>query len=152
MLIYKDGIIGDYRDIFNNTSFPLTGISDEFLISNNAYKINTYLPYDRETQKLVPCAPYILDGFAYTVVVENKTAEEIELDTLAKANEMRRIRDELLAKSDWRALRAMEQGLSPEEQVEHTKWIYYRRELRGITSQPGFPYVDLPVSPDQVQE
>jgi hypothetical protein len=152
MLIFINGQIKDYRDVFNNTSFPVTGISDEFLAENNAYKVATFLPYDKLTEKLVSCEPYIQDGFAYTVKVENKTAEEVELDTLVKASEMRRIRDELLAQSDWRSLRAFEQGLSPEEQVEHTKWINYRRELRGITSQPGFPYIDLPVSPDQVQE
>lgn len=152
MLIFIDGQIKDYRDAFSNTSFPVTGISDEFLAENNAYKVSTFIPHDKRTEKLVSCEPYIENGLAYTVRVEDKTEEEIAIETNNKANEVKAIRDELLRASDWRSLRAMEQGLSPEEQNEHTKWIYYRRELRGITSKPGFPYVDLPLSPDQVQE
>lgn len=77
MLIYKDGIVSDYRDVFPNTSFPPSGPSDEFLAEQGAYKVNVWLPHDLRTEKLVPCAPYLQDGWAYTVEVQAKTPEEI---------------------------------------------------------------------------
>lgn len=77
MLIYKDGIVADYRSIFTGTSFPSNGPSDEFLVENNSVKVNVYLQHDSETERLVSCEPYVQDGWAYTVRVEQKTPEEI---------------------------------------------------------------------------
>lgn len=82
MLIYKDGIVADYREIFKNTSFPANGPSDEFLQENDSVKVSVYLPHDQATQRLVSCNAYIQDGWAYTVKVEQKTQEEITEETL----------------------------------------------------------------------
>ena len=35
-------------------------------------------PYDSATQVLVPCEPYIEDGFAYTVQVADKPEPELQ--------------------------------------------------------------------------
>jgi hypothetical protein len=101
-----------------------------------------FLPHDRTTEKLVPCEPYIKDGFAYTVKVEPKTVEELAADKESKAAEIRKQRDELLAKSDWVVIKAIEQGT----QVE-PEWTIYRQALRDITDNPEFPNVELPVHP-----
>ena len=50
--------VGDYRDLFANTSFTVNGPSDEFLTANNAKKVNTFKAHDRLTQKLVQCSAY----------------------------------------------------------------------------------------------
>jgi hypothetical protein len=142
MLIFKDGLVADYREFFKGTSFPSTGVSDEFLASNNAVKVSVFLPHDRATEKLVPCDPYVQDGFAYTVEVAPKTEEELTSDRESKSAEIRKQRDELLASSDWRVIKAMEQGVQLE-----SEWATYRQALRDITSQPKFPNVEFPVEP-----
>lgn len=83
MLIFKDGVVADYRNFFSNTSFPPDGPNDVFLNEHGAYKVNLFLPHDRRTEKLVPCEPYIQDGWAYAVCVEPKTQEEIAADAQA---------------------------------------------------------------------
>jgi len=142
MLIYKDGIVADYREVFKGTSFPASGISDSFLAENNAVKVSVFLPHDRATEKLVPCEPYIQDGFAYIVQVVPKTEEELNSDKESKSAEVRQQRDLLLAQSDWRVIKAIEQGvqLAPE-------WSAYRQSLRDITANPDFPNIELPTQP-----
>jgi hypothetical protein len=81
MLIYKDGIVASYKEVFKNTSFPASGITDEFLAENNAKKVNLFKPYNPETEKLVQCAPYEEDGWVYTVKVEIKGEDELIIGT-----------------------------------------------------------------------
>jgi hypothetical protein len=145
MLVYKDGVVADYREFFKGTSFPASGISDSFLAENNAVKVSVFLPHDRATEKLVSCDPYVQDGFAYTIQVAPKTEEELTADRESKSAEVRKQRDELLAQSDWRVIKAMEQN----GQVE-SEWAIYRQALRDITDQPEFPDVEFPVSPDNI--
>jgi hypothetical protein len=76
--------IADYRAMFPNTSFPSSGPPDDFLTENNCYKVSVWLPYNDETEKLVSHDPYLMDNFVYTVVVEQKTQEEIEQETLER--------------------------------------------------------------------
>ena len=45
--------VGDYRELFANTSFTANGPSDEFLAANNAKKVTLFKDHDRLTQKLV---------------------------------------------------------------------------------------------------
>ncbi|MGA1036668.1 MAG: tail fiber assembly protein [Ilumatobacteraceae bacterium] len=53
-------------------------------------------------------------------------------------------RNEMLAACDW-----TQQPDSPLNDVEREAWRVYRRELRDITNQPGFPFdVVEPVSPE----
>jgi len=69
MLIYKDGQVAHYKEVFKNVSFPASGIPDSFLEQEGALKVSVYKPYDPATQVLVPCETYVEDGFAYTVQV-----------------------------------------------------------------------------------
>lgn len=81
--LIQDGVVtqvADYRSLFPNTSFPASGVSDEFLAENSAMKVNLFLPYDSATQRLVPTEPYIDSGWVYTVKVENKTPEELQAE------------------------------------------------------------------------
>lgn len=141
MLIYKDNVVADYRSIFPNTSFPSGGPSDEFLEEQGAYKVNLWLPHDSATEKLVSCDPYIQDGWAYTVTVEPKTAEELAADLEAKAASVRADRNRRLADCDWTQL--------SDAPVDAAAWAVYRQELRDVSGQAGFPgNVVWPVQPE----
>jgi hypothetical protein len=72
--------------------------------------------------------------------VYEKTAEQIATDTANKAFEIRKQRDDLLAKSDWTQL--PDAPLTDEKRAE---WSTYRQALRDISTLEGFPYVELPV-------
>jgi hypothetical protein len=88
MLIAKidDGqiTVADYRSLFRSTSFPGSGPDAEWLTENNCMPVSMFREHNRETQRLVPCAPYIDGGTVYTVAVEDKTAEELAADAAAK--------------------------------------------------------------------
>lgn len=142
MLVFRNGIVADYRSIFQNTSFPPSGPSDEFLSENGAYKVNLWLPHNSLTEKLVSCAPYIQDGWAYTVEIEQKTQEEIDADTEVEASKVRSVRNKLLANCDWT------QGKDIPDTTS-IPWATYRQELRDVPSQAGFPYnVIWPTTPE----
>ncbi len=131
MLIFKNGTIADYREVFPNTSFTAFGPNDEFLRENDAYRVTSWLPHDRATEKLVASIPYIQNGIAYTVMVEPKTPEELDADYKAKAAAVRAQRNRLLSEYDWTQL--------ADAQVDKQAWAIYRQALRDVPSQDGFP-------------
>ena len=142
MQVYKDGRIAHYREFFPNVSFPASGPSDEYLAGAGAVKVNMFLDHDRATQKLVSCDPYVQDGWAYVVRVENKTAEEIAADLASKAAQIRAQRDRLLSASDWTQVL--------DAPVDREAWATYRQALRDLPSQEGFPNVEFPRDPNYV--
>lgn len=137
--------IGEFREVFPNTSFPPSGPSAEFLTENNAMRVNVFRSHNLETEKLVPCAPYVEDNWVYTVQVQPKTAEELVAATASKAAQKRAERDRALQACDWRAIRAAETGVPMS-----AEWSSYRQALRDLPSQAGFPNIDLPNDPDYV--
>ena len=74
----ENGIItvGDYRDLFPNTSFPITGPDDNFYAENGCLKVSIFKEHDRATQILVGCEPYEENGVVYTVAIQAKLQEE----------------------------------------------------------------------------
>ena len=143
MLIYKDGQVAHYKEIFRNTSFSASGPSDEFLAENSAKKVTVFKAHDRATQKLVSVDPYEEDGIVYTVSVVDKTAEEIAADLNSKASQIRSQRNQLLTASDWTQVL--------DAPIDRTAWAAYRQALRDITSQEGFPAsVQWPNDPNYV--
>lgn len=68
--------VGDYRELFPNTSFPVTGPNDDFFTENDCLKVSIFKEHDRATQMLVGCEPYVEDGMVYTVQIEAKPKEE----------------------------------------------------------------------------
>jgi hypothetical protein len=135
--------VGDYKEIFPNTSFPPSGVSDEFLLANSAKKVNLFKAHDQKTQKLISCPPYIEGDWVYLVTVENKTTEEITADTQSKADQVRTDRNALLSSCDWTQL--------PDVNIpKKDEWTAYRQALRNITTDPAFPYVAFPNNPDYV--
>ena len=139
MQVFKDGRIAHYREMFPNVSFPASGPTDKFLAERGAVKVNAFVPHDRSTQKLVPCPVYVKDGWAYTVKIESKTAEEIAADVSSKAAQVRYARDQALANSDWTQVL--------DAPVDRAAWAAYRQALRDLPSQQGWPNVTMPAEP-----
>lgn len=78
--IVKNNIIesiGELNALFPNTSFPTSGVSEEWMQENHVVPITYWKQHDNATQKLSPTDPYVEDGKVYTVIVEAKTEEEI---------------------------------------------------------------------------
>jgi hypothetical protein len=143
MLIYKDGQVAHYKEIFSNTSFSASGPSDDFLADQGAKKVTVFKAHDRATQKLVSVDPYEEDGIVYTVSVVDRTAEEIAADSDSKAAQIRSQRNQLLTASDWTQVL--------DAPIDRTAWATYRQALRDITSQEGFPAsVQWPNDPNYV--
>jgi len=139
MQVYKDGRVAHYREVFPNVSFPASGPSDAYLAGAGAVKVNVFREHNRATQKLVPCDPVVENGWAYTVKVEDKTAEEIAADIASKAAQVRAQRDRLLTASDWTQV--------ADAPVDKAAWVTYRQALRDLPEQEGFPNVEMPSQP-----
>jgi hypothetical protein len=61
-----------------------------------------------------------------------------------KEESVRRERDQKLAESDWRVIKALESN-----QPQDFEWASYRQALRDVPSQAGFPWsVVWPQSPE----
>jgi hypothetical protein len=139
MQVYKDGRVAHYREFFPNVSFPAFGPSDTYLAGAGAVKVNVFREHNRATQKLVPCDPVVENGWAYTVKVEDKTAEEIAADVASKAAQVRAQRDRLLSGSDWTQV--------ADAPVDKVVWATYRQALRDLPEQEGFPNIEMPSQP-----
>lgn len=116
--------VGDYRNIFPSTSFSANGPSDEFLVNNNAMRVNLWKPYDHLTQKLVSSAPYVEEQWVYCVAVESLSAEEVEAAKQSAMASVRSQRNAKLASCDWTQL--------ADSQVDKAVWADYRQQLRNL--------------------
>lgn len=138
--------VGDYRELFANTSFTPSGPSDEFLAANNAKKVNAFKAHDRLTQKLVSCAPYDDGEFVSIVQVESLTAEEIQAAKDSAMAQIRATRNQLLNACDW--TQAVDCTIA-----KKTEWATYRQTLRDLPSTVTDPrtFTDWPHNPDWVE-
>lgn len=137
--------VGDYRELFANTSFNANGPSDEFLAANNAKKVNLFKSHDRLTQKLVPCAPYVDGEFVCLAQAENLTAEEIQAAKDSAMANIRATRNQLLNACDW--TQAVDCNIA-----KKTEWATYRQALRDLPSTITEPrtFSAWPNNPDYV--
>jgi hypothetical protein len=58
-------IVGDYKTLFPDTSFPESGPNENWFAENHCYRINLDVPYDPETEILQSAEPYVQNGWAY---------------------------------------------------------------------------------------
>jgi hypothetical protein len=79
-LIDDKVVIADYRELFPNTSFPLSGPNDDFYADMGAYKVKHDKPCSG-LEMLVQCDPYVEGDFVYTVRVEARPAQEAVQET-----------------------------------------------------------------------
>lgn len=137
--------VGDYRELFSNTSFPSSGPSDEFLTANNAKKVNAFKAHDRLTQKLVSCAAYDDGEFVSVVQVADMSAEEIQAAKDSAMAQLRATRNALLLACDWTQIADC---TIPKK----AEWATYRQTLRDLPSTITEPrtFTDWPHNPDWV--
>ncbi len=138
--------VGDYRELFANTSFPVSGPSDEFLTSNNAKKVTAFKAHDRLTQKLVSCSPYDDGEFVSVVQVESLSAEEIQAAKDSAMAQLRATRNTLLTACDWTQI--------PDCTIpKKADWATYRQTLRDFpaTVSDARVSIDWPHNPDWVE-
>ena len=138
--------VGDYRELFADTSFNANGPSDEFLADNNAKKVNAFKAHDRLTQKLVSCAPYDDGEFVSIVQVESLTAEEIQSAKDSAMAQLRATRNSLLVACDWTQIADC-------TIAKKTEWATYRQALRDLPSTVTEPrtFSAWPNNPDWVE-
>jgi len=137
--------VGDYRELFPNTSFGTSGPSDEFLTANNAKKVNAFKAHDRLTQKLVSCSPYDDGEFVSVVQVESLSAEEIQAAKDSAMAQLRATRNTLLTACDWTQI--------PDCTIpKKAEWATYRQALRDFpaTVSDARVSIDWPHNPDWV--
>jgi len=134
--------VADYRAMFPSTSFPQGGPDDEFLVANDCKRVTVWKAHDHDAEKLEPCAPYVEDGQVFTVKVVALTEDDLAARTQSKAAEVRAERNRKLAETDWTQL-----DDSPE--ANKLAWASYRRVLREVPAQNGFPWaVEWPTQPE----
>jgi hypothetical protein len=90
-----------------------------------------------EGQRLCELPPRPSDSHQF-----DYAAREWRLDVAAAWAAVRAKRDQLLAATDWRLLRAAETGVPVE-----SAWLAYRQALRDVTQQDDPLAVDWPVAP-----
>jgi len=136
--------VGDYRELFPNTSFGSNGPSGEFLTANNAKKVTLFKAHDRLTQKLVSCAPYDNGEFVSMAQVEAMTADEIQSAKDSAMAQIRYTRNQLLKDCDWTQI--------ADCTADKTAWATYRQALRDLPATITEPrtFSDWPHSPDYV--
>ena len=137
--------VGDYRELFSNTSFNSSGPSDEFLTANNAKKVNAFKAHDRLTQKLVSCSAYDDGEFVSVVQVADMSAEEIQAAKDSAMAQLRYTRNQLLKDCDWTQIADC---TIPKK----AEWTTYRQTLRDLPSIITEPrtFTDWPHNPDWV--
>jgi hypothetical protein len=138
--------VGDYRELFSNTSFPSSGPSDEFLTANNAKKVNAFKAHDSLTQKLVSCSAYDDGAFVSVVQVADLSAEEIQAAKDSAMSQLRYTRNALLTACDWTQIADC---TIPKK----AEWATYRQTLRDFPStvSDARTTIDWPHNPDWVE-
>lgn len=141
---YPIGLVEVCRK-FPNTSFPRKLEGGDFPAFGVVTVQNTSVPtFDPATQRIDEGEPALIDGvWQQTWNVIDLTAEELQRIADDKASEVRSLRDQMLTASDW--TQAADSELSDALKAE---WVAYRRALRRVPEQAGFPSdIDWPSEP-----
>jgi len=126
--------VGEITVLFPNTSFPSNGEYGDFLKNNDVYPVVTDLEYDSNTEKLVPCDPYIKSKKVYNVKVEPISAEDQK--------------DILLAHIDFELIST--EGLETKSDLsakDKQAWVKYREKLNLLKEYSNISEVTWPEKP-----
>jgi hypothetical protein len=139
----SDITVADYKVLFPNTSFPPSGPSDAWLTDNGCMKVNLWLPYDQDTQKLVPADPYIDGDYVYTVQVTELTTEEIDQKNEYKKLKIKSQAQKILQDTDWTQMPDV-------NLLNKDEWTDYRFQIRSIVLNPPVLIDEWPKKPEEL--
>jgi len=131
--------------LFPDTSFPDTGPDAAWLADSGVYPVEEHLYFDANAYKRNGITPTLRDGTVYTAELLPLTDEDKaqrEADRLAQLGSVaREQRNRLLADCDWTQL-------ADYAGTDKPAWKAYRKALRDVTKQPGFPEtIEWPSAP-----
>lgn len=134
---------GPLQLLFPNTSFPDTGVTQEWLAENSVVEFVDYIECDPSTQRLVYGNVYISNGKAYNCQVVDMTYDEQELYRKNSIEcqwfNIRAERNVRLFETDWTVL--------ADSPVDKEAWTTYRQQLRDITNQTDPFNINWPTKP-----
>jgi len=138
--------VGNYKDLFPNTSFLTSGPSDEFLNENNAKKVSRFKSYDSLTEQLTQSSPYIEGDWVYVVRVVALSDEQLQSAKDSAMANIKSTRNQLLSACDWTQMPDV-------DFTKKTEWATYRQTLRDLPSTIIDPrtFKDWPHNPDWVE-
>jgi len=126
--------VGEITVLFPNTSFPSSGDYGDFIKENDLYPVVTDLDYDSNTEKLVPCTPYIRSKKVYNVEVQ-PISEDDQKDILLAHIDFELISTEgLETKSDLSA-------------KDKEAWVKYREKLNLLKEYSNVSEITWPEKP-----
>ena len=147
----KDGKVvdvADYQSMFPDTSFSSNGPDADFMVVNNCMYVNTYLPYDPTTQKLISVAPYIqVDdpaqplNWVYTIQVAELTPEEIQQMHDSQAATNQKTASDLLYATDWTTIPDVANPENDPYLTNQAEFLAYRNVIRKIAVNPTWDAV-----------
>jgi hypothetical protein len=126
--------VGEITVLFPNTSFPSNGEYGDFLKNNDVYPVVTDLEYNSNTEKLVPCDPYIKSKKVYNVKVESISTQDQK--------------DILLAHIDFELIST--EGLETKSDLsakDKQAWVKYREKLNLLKEYSNISEVTWPEKP-----
>lgn len=148
--------IADSSVLFPNTSFPLSGPSQEWLDANNAAKVAPSWSYDKDTEVEEPCDPYQdpHNKEVFTSTIRKMTPEELAAhqaakDAQARSNNQQRAVS-LLSESDWTEVPAVSDPTQPVYLENVAEFKTYRDALRVIAVNPPVTVESWPQKPTEV--
>jgi hypothetical protein len=147
--------VGDLRRDNPKTSFPKQ-IPETTMAAFGMYPVGYEAApdYDPLTHRIEHSNAPVLVGSEWklTKTVVALTAQQIADATAAKAKEMRKKRDGLLADTDWIITKETEQAARDGLGLQiPLVWLDYRQALRDITGHANFPHLaeaDWPTKPE----
>jgi hypothetical protein len=116
-----------------NISFP-ENLTADMLVGFNVFEVLPITPpFAEYNQKVEETNPVKKDGKWYQAwKVVDLSEKELNDVIKLKAEEVKKTRNQLLTDCDWTQL--------PDSSADQKKWLEYRRKLRDITKQKGFPF------------
>jgi hypothetical protein len=126
--------VGEITVLFPNTSFPSNGDYGDFIKENDLYPVITDLEYNSNTEKLVPCAPYIKSKKVYNVEVQPISTEDQK--------------DILLAHIDFELIST--EGLETKSDLsakDKQAWVKYREKLNLLKEYSNVSEITWPEKP-----
>jgi len=126
--------VGEITVLFPSTSFPSSGDYGDFIKENDLYPVITDLEYNSNTEKLVPCTPYIKSKKVYNVEVQPISTDDQKDILLAHINFELISTEGLETKSDLSA-------------KDKDAWVKYREKLNLLKEYSNVSEITWPTKP-----